>query len=180
MRSWVCNSVELWIESSPACPICENDITRDDEIVALPCNHLFHPNCIVPWIEDVMGLSMLLCSITPVPHAELNFHSAMGRRRRKKRRRIEMSFWVFVRVHGSLVTALLEWNITNTLLTNVVIVQCLLELAPHPNQTQSSYRDTNFPSHLYVRFRYESKATFEILWLTYPVLASVLSLPMKK
>ena len=36
---------------------------------------------------------MLLYSITPVPHAELNFHSAMGRRReRKRRRRIEMSF----------------------------------------------------------------------------------------
>ncbi|CBK21083.2 uncharacterized protein [Blastocystis hominis] len=40
------------LESTPTCPICENDITKEDEIVSLPCNHLFHPNCIVPWIED--------------------------------------------------------------------------------------------------------------------------------
>ena len=42
-----------FIESSPECAVCENDLTKDDMIVCLPCKHLFHPNCIIPWIKQV-------------------------------------------------------------------------------------------------------------------------------
>lgn len=41
------------VGTSPVCAVCENDIVKEDEIVCLPCNHLFHPDCILPWIENV-------------------------------------------------------------------------------------------------------------------------------
>ena len=40
------------LSTSPVCAVCENDIVKEDEIVCLPCNHLFHPDCILPWIEN--------------------------------------------------------------------------------------------------------------------------------
>ncbi len=34
-----------------ACPICQDDFKQDEEGVKLPCNHLFHPNCVVEWLK---------------------------------------------------------------------------------------------------------------------------------
>ncbi|KAK8803087.1 hypothetical protein WA588_002245, partial [Blastocystis sp. NMH] len=39
------------LESKPVCAVCESDITQDDTIVCLPCKHIFHPDCIIPWIK---------------------------------------------------------------------------------------------------------------------------------
>ena len=37
----------------PVCSVCESNITKDDIIVCLPCKHLFHPECIIPWLKLV-------------------------------------------------------------------------------------------------------------------------------
>lgn len=34
-----------------ACPICQDDFKQDEEGIKLPCNHLFHPDCIVEWLK---------------------------------------------------------------------------------------------------------------------------------
>lgn len=39
----------------PVCSVCESNITKDDIIVCLPCKHLFHPECIIPWLKLVCG-----------------------------------------------------------------------------------------------------------------------------
>lgn len=61
------------------CSVCDSDITKDDIVVCLPCKHLYHPDCILPWIKKVGALSSLPFSITPVRHAVTLFRSARMR-----------------------------------------------------------------------------------------------------
>lgn len=35
------------------CPVCKDDYGLGEHVRQLPCNHLFHDGCIVPWLEQV-------------------------------------------------------------------------------------------------------------------------------
>lgn len=37
------------------CPVCKDDYGLGEHVRQLPCNHLFHDGCIVPWLEQVSG-----------------------------------------------------------------------------------------------------------------------------
>lgn len=39
------------ITSENGCPVCQTDWCQDDKSVALPCDHHFHLDCILPWLE---------------------------------------------------------------------------------------------------------------------------------
>ncbi len=32
------------------CPICLKEYEKDDTLMKLPCQHIFHPGCIKPWL----------------------------------------------------------------------------------------------------------------------------------
>ena len=35
------------------CTVCLSEIEDEDEVYRLPCSHLFHTDCIKPWITEV-------------------------------------------------------------------------------------------------------------------------------
>merc|ERR1712130_944555 len=39
------------IENSTDCSICLEDIKLGEEVPILPCNHIFHTQCIYPWLQ---------------------------------------------------------------------------------------------------------------------------------
>ncbi|KAG9461372.1 hypothetical protein GDO78_017080 [Eleutherodactylus coqui] len=41
------------VGSGLECPVCKEDYTVGETVRQLPCNHLFHNNCIIPWLEQV-------------------------------------------------------------------------------------------------------------------------------
>uniref|UniRef100_M4BXL0 RING-type domain-containing protein n=2 Tax=Peronosporaceae TaxID=4777 RepID=M4BXL0_HYAAE len=40
------------VDGSAECPVCKDLFAVDDEVHCLPCNHSFHPDCIVPWLKQ--------------------------------------------------------------------------------------------------------------------------------
>lgn len=41
------------IEAGTACTVCHDEFAGGDEVVELPCQHGFHPDCILPWLREV-------------------------------------------------------------------------------------------------------------------------------
>uniref|UniRef100_A0A493THR2 RING-type E3 ubiquitin transferase n=1 Tax=Anas platyrhynchos platyrhynchos TaxID=8840 RepID=A0A493THR2_ANAPP len=39
------------VDTGLECPVCKEDYTVAEQVRQLPCNHFFHSNCIVPWLE---------------------------------------------------------------------------------------------------------------------------------
>ncbi|CDQ83239.1 unnamed protein product [Oncorhynchus mykiss] len=40
------------VVSGLECPVCKEDYSAGENVRQLPCNHLFHNDCIIPWLEQ--------------------------------------------------------------------------------------------------------------------------------
>lgn len=53
--------------------MCKDDYELGEHVRQLPCNHLFHDGCIVPWLEQVSGwVAKAMACPTPAPRRPLN------------------------------------------------------------------------------------------------------------
>jgi len=37
--------------SQPCCPICNEEFAMEESVLRMPCTHVFHQNCVMPWLE---------------------------------------------------------------------------------------------------------------------------------
>ncbi|WWC71536.1 uncharacterized protein I206_105494 [Kwoniella pini CBS 10737] len=50
------------------CPVCKDDFAIGDEVVRIPCAHIFHPDCLIPWLKQ--NGSCPVCRFSLVPEEE--------------------------------------------------------------------------------------------------------------
>ncbi|RMZ76784.1 hypothetical protein DV737_g4676, partial [Chaetothyriales sp. CBS 132003] len=79
--------------TQPTCPICLDDFVHAETIVRqLPCRHIFHPECIDPFLRDNSSLCpMCKKSALPPGYCPVNVTNLMVRRERLVRRMREQS-----------------------------------------------------------------------------------------
>ncbi|GAA5927835.1 hypothetical protein JCM1841_005772, partial [Sporobolomyces salmonicolor] len=52
------------------CPICQDAFQLSEEIIPLPCRHLFHSDCIVPWLKTSGTCPVCRYALVPQPGQE--------------------------------------------------------------------------------------------------------------
>jgi len=43
----------LHVGSGLRCTVCLVEFSEGEDMIEMPCTHLFHPGCILPWLEKV-------------------------------------------------------------------------------------------------------------------------------
>ncbi|TDH64853.1 uncharacterized protein CCR75_000452 [Bremia lactucae] len=43
---------QIEVENCAECPVCKDSFAVGDDVHRLPCEHLFHPDCILPWLKQ--------------------------------------------------------------------------------------------------------------------------------
>jgi E3 ubiquitin-protein ligase RNF115/126 len=41
----------VWVREAASCPVCLDELAAGDEAREMPCKHVFHDGCILPWLE---------------------------------------------------------------------------------------------------------------------------------
>lgn len=59
------------LEAQPTCPICASDYFDEEKLLELPCRHLYHEACVMPWLESKGACPTCRCELVPpVPSLE--------------------------------------------------------------------------------------------------------------
>ncbi|RLN51371.1 hypothetical protein BBJ29_000685 [Phytophthora kernoviae] len=65
------------VDNSAECPVCKDFFAVDDEVHRLPCDHSFHPDCILPWLKQHNSCPLCRFELpTDDPDYESRRHSA--------------------------------------------------------------------------------------------------------
>jgi hypothetical protein len=64
-------------ESRSDCPICCEEYDDGCEVIQMPCQHLFHEGCLLPWLEKRNTCPMCRCMI---PSTDPEWDSSQRRR----------------------------------------------------------------------------------------------------
>jgi len=52
------------VEKQGSCPVCDETLCPDESILRLPCAHVFHHDCLMPWL----GTSFIFITSSSSPH----------------------------------------------------------------------------------------------------------------
>ena len=56
------------MEAGAECPVCQDTLTEGEECKRVPCGHMFHEACLLPWLKEVKSsLDARPPSRTPLP-----------------------------------------------------------------------------------------------------------------
>lgn len=76
------------IESNDVCPICFEDFCEGDIASILPCYHIFHKNCIEPWIKKANN-----CPTCRIDNCNLNKKLYLEKIKKKTKENMENIFF---------------------------------------------------------------------------------------
>ena len=57
-KNWVLTNLFVRVDSCLQCNVCFEDFQLNESVRGLPCKHVFHGDCIVPWLQ-LVGYSFL-------------------------------------------------------------------------------------------------------------------------
>jgi hypothetical protein len=56
--------------SQPSCPVCNEDFTIGNNVLRLPCSHIFHDLCVMPWLEMKQNCPICRAELSDIPPTE--------------------------------------------------------------------------------------------------------------
>lgn len=65
-------------DSITSCPICQDAYTLSEETLVLPCKHLFHVDCLTPWLKNSGTCPTCRYALVPQPGQEGYGEAAPG------------------------------------------------------------------------------------------------------
>ena len=72
-----CNTVLSGFEWNSSCSICLDEYESGERLRVLPCRHMFHTDCIMPWLTERQGLCPL-CKMEVLPEEEDEGNTDVG------------------------------------------------------------------------------------------------------
>jgi len=72
-----CNTVLSGFEWNSSCSICLDEYESGERLRVLPCRHMFHTDCIMPWLTERQGLCPL-CKMEVLPGEEDEGNTDVG------------------------------------------------------------------------------------------------------
>jgi hypothetical protein len=70
---------EPQLQKTPECVVCCEDLKRGEVGMEIPCSHVFHPDCIIPWFEDHDTCPLCRAEVTKKAVKKLSCHALRER-----------------------------------------------------------------------------------------------------
>jgi hypothetical protein len=72
------------VDKKEECSICKDEFTLDQEVASLPCGHLYHEDCVVPWLKEHNTCPYCRHQLPAVSQEEQNRRHAEEEARRRE------------------------------------------------------------------------------------------------